>query len=203
LIRRLLGVVAYLVIATLVLGYLGVGGYRDGFVWLALALPATASLLTWALLRSIDTNRLVWCLTVAIVGVTVAAKLVDIAPESAARLDQRLNHLNLPFFTELAERRRGHGWCRPSCPTVTRIYRAPDVGTTATFGEVSAALVLAHLVPRAADFRLSRDGSARAAGRWFAVAAATSRRPPLIGPQGEVVQPGYRTVTLILSARRR
>ena len=57
-IRRVLGLVAYLVVATLVLGYLGVGGYRAGFLWLALALPAVPPrLLTWlAVRRSIRTT---------------------------------------------------------------------------------------------------------------------------------------------------
>src|SRR5205823_261329 len=98
-------------------------------------IPAASIALTWSLFRGRDTNTAVWCVAVAIIGITVAAKLVDLAPESTARLDQRLDHLNLPFFTRIAEQRSGHGWCRPACPAVARTYRAPDTGSTAVFGE--------------------------------------------------------------------
>jgi hypothetical protein len=146
-IRRVLGVVAYFVVATLVLGYLGVGGYRAGFLWLALALPAAATLLTWLALRAVDTNGVLWCLAVAVVAVTVAAKLVDLAPESTARLDQRLDRLALAFYRPVAEHRSGHGWCRPSCPRVERTYRAPDTAPTGALLLLIVTLSQQGLVP--------------------------------------------------------
>ena len=190
-IRRLLGIAAYLVVATIALGYLGVGGYRAGFVWLALALPAAATLMAWRLLRSMDTNRVVWCVAVALIALTAAAKLVDLAPESTARLDQRLDRLALPFYRRTAERRAGHGWCRPSCPLVERTYRAPDTSPTGALLLLIVTLGQQGLVP---DVR-----------------ATAAMRPPrqiTIPSHRHVVfvtaepRPGYLRVTVRLRATR-
>jgi hypothetical protein len=145
-IARAAGIVGYLVAATLVLGYLGVGGYRAGFLWLALALPVTGGALTLALTRNRDTATVAWCIAAALVGLTAAAKLVDLAPESAPRIDQRLDHLALPFYRTVAEQSSGHGWCRPHCPTVERVYRVPSTGVSATLFTVTLALQRAHLI---------------------------------------------------------
>ena len=144
--RRLLAVLAYLVIATLVLGFLGVGGYRAGFVWVAIALPAAGAGLAWILLRDADTNRPVWCLAVAAISIVAAAKLVDYSPDSTARLDHRLDALTLPFFTRTAEHRSGHGWCSPHCPEVERVYKVPATAPRAAYFTVLLALQQQHLL---------------------------------------------------------
>jgi hypothetical protein len=178
-IRRVLGVFAYLVVATLVLGYLGVGGYRAGFVWLALALPAAATLLTWLALQGSDTTRAAWCIAAALLGLTAAAKLVDLAPDSAARIDERLGRLALPFYTPVEEHRSGHGWCRPHCPTVERVYRVPSTGAPATYFTMTLALQRAHLVdPKFAlppTLPAGRDVVLRARRLTFTLRARPSR----------------------------
>jgi hypothetical protein len=147
LIARAAGILGYLVAATLLLGYLGVGGYRAGFLWLALAVPLLGTALTWLAFRGIDTNRALWCVAVAVVGLTAAAKLVDLAPESTARLDQRLDRLALPFYSTVHETRTGHGWCSPQCPRVERVYRVPTTAPRAAYFTVLLALRQRHLVP--------------------------------------------------------
>jgi len=146
-IARAAGVVGYLVAATLVLGYLGVGGYRAGFVWLALVIPLVATALTWLAFRGIDTNRALWCVAVAVIGITAAAKLVDLAPDSTARLEQRLDHLALPFYKTVSETRSGHGWCAPHCPRVERVYRVPSTAPRAAYFTMLLALRQRHLLP--------------------------------------------------------
>jgi len=146
-IARAAAIVGYLVAGTVVLGYLGVGGYRAGFLWLALALPAASTVLTWWMLRGRDMNTAIWCVAVAVIAITAAAKLVDLAPESTARLDQRLNRLRLPYFHEVAERRSGHGWCSPTCPTVERTYLAPNTAPEGELLLVAANLSQQGLVP--------------------------------------------------------
>jgi hypothetical protein len=161
-IARAAGILGYLVAATLVLGYLGVGGYRAGFLWLALAIPVASTFLTWWLLRRRDTNTAVWCIAIVLIGVTAAAKLVDLAPESTARLDQRLGRLALPFYKTVRETRSGHGWCRPHCPRVERVYSAPDTSTTGALLQVIVTMSQQGLVPdvrRVAATRPSREAT--------------------------------------------
>ncbi|MBV8960690.1 MAG: hypothetical protein JO087_18170 [Actinobacteria bacterium] len=145
-IARLAGVIVYLVVATIVLGYLGVGGYRAGFLWLALAIPVVATALAWRVLRNVDTNTALWCVAVALIGITACAKLVDLAPESTARLAQHLDGLNLPFFKTVRETRSGHGWCRPHCPRVERQYTVPRTAPRAAYFTVLLALRQHHLL---------------------------------------------------------
>jgi len=190
-IRRLAGLIAYLVIATVVLGYLGVGGYRAGFLWLALAIPLAGTLLAWWLLRRQPTNTALWCVAVVLLGITVAAKLVDLAPESTARLDQRFNRLSLPFFKQVRETHTGHGWCRPQCPRVERLYRAPDTSPTGALLQVIVSLSQQGLVPdvrRVASARPKLDATIPS-HRHVAYARAVRRA-------------GYIEVTIRLSATR-
>lgn len=145
-IRRLIGVAFYLVGIPIFLNAMGIGGYRAGFLWLCVALPVPATALTWASLRGVDTNKALWCVAVALIGLTIAAKLVDLAPESTARLDQRLAGLALPFFKLTHETRTGHGWCRPHCPEVEREYTAPRTAARAAYFTVLLALQQRHLL---------------------------------------------------------
>ena len=190
-IRRLAGLISYLVVTTVVLGYLGVGGYRAGFLWLTLAIPLAGTLLTWRLLRGGQTNTALWCVAVALIGITVAAKLVDLAPESTARLEQRFNRLSLPFYKQVRETRSGHGWCRPHCPRVDRLYRAPDTSSTGALLQVIVSLSQQGLVPdvrRVASTRPKLDATIPSR-RHVAYARAVQRV-------------GYIEVTIRLSATR-
>jgi hypothetical protein len=130
--------------ATAALHLLGVGGYRAGFLWLFLALPAAATAIAFLLLEAAP-NRGLWAAVVAILALTVAAKLVDLAPDSAGRLEERLDGLELPLFTRASDTASGHGWCRPHCPTVTRRYRTPSSAPRANELTILLALQAAHL----------------------------------------------------------
>ena len=125
------------------------GGYRAGFVWTAVPLAVGGGALTLLLLHGVE-RRLVWAAAVVLLGITIAARLVDVAPPSAGTLAARMDDLELPFFKEVDERRTGHSWCSPHCPRVIRTYDAPD---TAPFAAVHAVvLALAQqrieIVPR-------------------------------------------------------
>jgi hypothetical protein len=113
------------------------GGYRAGFVWTALPLAAGGGALTAVLLRGVE-QRYVWAGAVLVLGLTIAARLVDVAPPSAGALAARMDKLDLPFFKEVDERRTGHSWCSPHCPRVVRTYDAPD---TAPFAAVHAVVL--------------------------------------------------------------
>jgi hypothetical protein len=137
------------VATTGVLHLLGVGGYRAGFLWTALPLAAGGAALTLLVLRDVE-QRLTWAGVVLLVGLTVAARLVDVAPPSAGTLAARMDGLDLPFFKELDERRTGHSWCSPHCPRVVRTYDAPDTAPFAAVHEVVLALAQKQIevVPR-------------------------------------------------------
>jgi hypothetical protein len=187
-IARAAGILGYLVASTLVLGYLGVGGYRAGFVWLALVIPVVATALTWFALRRIDTNRALWCVAVALIGITAAARLVDLAPASTTRLDQRLDHLTLPFYRQVGETRTGHGWCSPHCPRVERVYRAPRTAPRAAYFTVLLALRQRQLLSsthRIPDVQVAGTPVRARAGRFDITVTAT---PP--------------TVRIVLQSRR-
>lgn len=179
-IRRLAGLIVYLVVATVVLGYLGVGGYRAGFLWLALAIPLAGTLVTWRLLRGQHTSTALWCLAVALIGITVAAKLVDLAPGSTARLDQRLDRLALPFFHTVREERSGHGWCSPHCPRVVRVYRAPRTAPRGAYFTVLLALRQRHLLPASQRIPDVQKADTPVVARTSDVTVTVTASPPTV-----------------------
>jgi hypothetical protein len=128
-----------------VLHLLGVGGYRAGFLWLALLLAGAGGGLTFVTLPSVP-RRTVWVLAVVILGVTAASALVERAPQSGPRLAQRLDGIDLPFFTVVRTETTGHGWCRPHCPRVRRSYRTPSAAPRANELTILLALQQARLL---------------------------------------------------------
>jgi hypothetical protein len=142
---------------TAALHWLGVGGYRGGFFWLSLLLAAGSAGVTVLALRG-RPHAVTWALAVGLLGLTAAARLVDLAPPSAGRLAERMDGLELPFFKLLDEDRSGHSWCRPHCPRGLRTYDAPDTAPFAAVHAVNLALAQEKIVvvppPRAERIRV-------------------------------------------------
>lgn len=139
--RRSVIVVGWLLLWGIALWYFGVGGYRLGFLWTALILAGGAAGLAWQAVSPEAPYRAAWVVAAALVGLTVAATLVDTAPPSKGELASRMDDLSLPFFKEVSETRGGSSTCRPRCPVVERVYDAPDTAPFAATYTVALALV--------------------------------------------------------------
>lgn len=137
------GVVIYLVATTVALFFLGAAGYRLGWLLVASVLCLGAGGLLAITLGRGFPARAWWVALVVIIGVGTTSYLVDHAPLSHGRLDDRVAALHLQFVKLVSERDAGHSWCRPRCPEITRVYRAP---ATTTFKAIfdTAALMRVH-----------------------------------------------------------
>jgi hypothetical protein len=138
---------AYLAGAAIVLHLGGVAGYRLGFLWAALVLAGGGALLLLVGTDARFPGRWLWLATVVLLGVTASGWLVDHAPMSKARLAAEIDRIDLPFVRVLGERRRGHSWCRPTCPVVERTLRAPNTTTFKTILDVAALMRVHGMLP--------------------------------------------------------
>jgi hypothetical protein len=124
------------------LWYLGVAGYRGGFVICAASLAGGGAAVALIVLRRVP-QKTMWTVTVAILAVVVSAVLVDRAPVSKGSLARAMDGLHLQYYEQTAERRTGNSRCSPQCPAVTRIYRGPDVNVEPAVIEVGSRLAAA------------------------------------------------------------
>lgn len=116
----------------------GIAGFRAGWLAAAAVLAGGGALI---LVRGAGDglpSRAVWLLAVIVTGVTATAWLVDHAPLSKTRLAARIDAIEPQFVRRVSEHRRGHSSCRPECPSVERVYRAPDTTTAKTILDVAA-----------------------------------------------------------------
>jgi hypothetical protein len=125
---------------------LGLAGYRFGGVAVPFGLAAAFGLSTWAVFTAGRPGRGLWTTSAVVIGIVLGAVLVDAAPPSSGVLSAELDGIRLDFYEVLTERREGHSWCRPSCPSVTRVYRAPNTSDRANSATVVAGLRGAGLV---------------------------------------------------------
>ncbi|MBA3655408.1 MAG: hypothetical protein H0W70_14590 [Actinobacteria bacterium] len=139
----LFGVVVYLAVAIGALHVAGVAGYRLGWLWSLAVVAGATGLLAWRWLGPAFPGRGTWIAAFVIVGVAASGWLVDHAPLSKARLRGEIDAIHLQFVRKLSETSAGHSWCRPTCPEVERVYRAP---ATTTFKAIfdTAALMRVH-----------------------------------------------------------
>lgn len=144
LLRRLtLSLVALLSLAAIA-DVLGIAGYRYGGIGLTVGLPVVAVLV--AVVQKI--RPLAWIVALAVLAAALGGLLVDRAPWSTGRLEAALDDLeHLDGFEVLETERTGHSWCRPSCPKVTRVYRAPDTSPKANVVTMAVSLSNAGLAP--------------------------------------------------------
>src|SRR5207253_1742672 len=118
-------------------------GYRVGGLLAAAVLCVGSVALLVGGLGAGFPGRTWWVLMAVIIGAGSASWLVDQAPLSRGRPDDRVDALHLQFVHLVSETHRGHSWCRPRCPEITRVYRAP---ATTTFKAIfdTAALMRVH-----------------------------------------------------------
>lgn len=143
--KRLVVIVVAFVVVGAALFSLGVGGYRQGgMICTGLLLLAGAAPAFWRLRDS--ANRGLWTAVFVIVAVVGGGVLSDRAPWSAGRLAEEMDDLDLPFFEVQHEARDGHSWCKPTCPVVTRTYRAPNTAVRPTMVTIVSSFVRAGLI---------------------------------------------------------
>lgn len=145
--RRAAFAIVGVIVLVAALHLLGVGGYRNGELLVTAAMAAAA---TFAALVAIPRSvpmRWGWATAALAVGAVVGGLLAQQAPLSTGRLEARLDGLNLPDFEVLSTTRDGHSWCRPSCPTVTRVWRAPDTSPRAAVLTTVLSLAADGLAP--------------------------------------------------------
>lgn len=132
------GAVVGLGFVTAGLDFMGIAGYRFGFVFVSLVLVATAvGALAVGAPRRIAR---VWYLAAMVGAIALAGLLVDRAPFSVPRLASAMDTLPLPLYRVVEETRSGNSRCQPSCPVVTRIYAGPLLDERATVLDVANAL---------------------------------------------------------------
>jgi hypothetical protein len=139
-------------ILTVATWQLGLAGYRFGGVSVPLALAVALGGATWGVFAKGATGRGLWTVSATVMGVVLGAVLVDAAPPSRGTLATELDAIRLDFYEVLSEQQQGHSWCRPTCPSVTRLYRAPYTSERANSATVVAALRTAGLVEPPARF---------------------------------------------------
>jgi hypothetical protein len=144
--------VGYLVLATAIVDFWGLAGYRLGFLLTTGVLAGSVALLV-ALGGPIE-NRGLWAAALIAAGLALAALLVDRAPPSAGQLTRRLDGVELPLFAVTSHRRLGSSTCRPRCPAVERTYVAP---ATAAFAAVSRVVLGLRQAGLVADDVFRRD----------------------------------------------
>ena len=143
LLPRLAFALMVLTVVAVALDVLGVGGHRYGAIGVVAGLPVTA-----ALTAGLATRRLAVTMVIAAVALAAGSLVVARAPWSAPRLEAALDDLeHLEAFETLETDREGHGWCRPRCPRVTRVYRAADTSPQASVVAMVNALAQSRLVP--------------------------------------------------------
>jgi hypothetical protein len=139
-------VVTVLALATAsALFFTGVAGWRGGPALVLLALPILSITPAGLWVPKGSPTRALWLIAAAVVGIVLGGAMIDRAPLSASRLRQQLDRAQPQFFVTISETTRGHGWCRPQCPEVRRIYRAPNTSELAVATAAAAALRSAHL----------------------------------------------------------
>jgi hypothetical protein len=183
----------YLAVATAAVHALGLAGYRAGFVWAALAIAGGGGTVAAIGLGGRVTYRWVWAGAVAVLGLAIAGRLLDVAPPSRGRLRETLDDLDLRFFVLTATREAGHSWCRPTCPVVERTYQAPVGAPGPALLGVAGAMVRAEL--------LEDDASVLRAEptRRFAVVRDEMR----VEVEAHQPEPGQRVVVTITARARR
>lgn len=131
--------VAFLAVATIVLEYFGVGGYRGGFLITAAVLVVLGVLVAWRALVGVP-QRSTWLVSVGVVALVLASVLVERAPWSTGRLSDAADGIDLPYHQLRSERTSGRPGCDP-CPTLERRLAGPDLNTEAATIEVALAIM--------------------------------------------------------------
>jgi hypothetical protein len=131
---------------------------------------------------------------VAVLGLSMTGIVGQHSPASTGQLRRELDSIGLQFFKPIAESHSGHGWCRPHCPEVRRVYRSPDTSAQAVLFDVGSRLLARHLLPDDAALRTPTLGaSIHGQTAHYAVDARIDHADATLR---------VRTVTITLRSRR-
>ena len=126
--RTFLAPAIWISVWVLLLDRAGIGGWRGGVV-LGMAVTGTgAAVVTRLCGRRAFQSAGLWATAALLIGVTVGAVAAEAAPWSVGRLDQQIGNMRIEYqlYRRVLESSSGHGWCSPHCPTVVRVYEAPN-----------------------------------------------------------------------------
>ena len=181
---------AWLVVASVATGFFGVAGYRAGWAVVMAVLVVGTGLVSWAAITRSGAHR-GWIMSFVLFGLIISARQIDTAPLSKHRLAASLDKFKMDFYKLEDEKRSGHSWCKPTCPTVTRRYRAPNTGLVFVKQTVASAASFHHFLP---DLRAVLE--ARSATGFEAVSERATIRQTVAQRQG------YLEVTITLTSHR-
>jgi hypothetical protein len=160
---------------SLVAWLVGLGGWRSGALVVGAPLVLGGGALAFIALREVE-GRIVWAAAVAVVGLSLTGLVGQRSPYSTGRLAQELDALDLPFFTVVSQVESGHGWCRPTCPAVTRVYRGPDTSAQAVMVTLGSALIARGLIRDTTALRdIAATDSVRVVTRDYSLRAGIER----------------------------
>ena len=148
---------------------LGIAGWQRGGLLIGVPLVAGGSYLAWKL-ASASPSRTTWTLAAGLLCLTASGVLVERAPLSKGALAARMDRLDLPFFEQQSEKGSGHSWCVPDCPSVTRIYKAPNTSVQAAMVPIGISLLNNGVITNTEELsRISNDRFLRARTAEFVV----------------------------------
>ena len=129
---------AWLVVATALAWFFGLGGYRYGALAVIPLLLLPPALM---LGRAPVESKALWLFTLVVI-VFVLYTVVDRgSPPSKGYLNATLDDLNLPFFEEVEGATSGSSTCRPECPQAERTWLTPSATTQTAIAAAAGALV--------------------------------------------------------------
>ena len=141
--RRVLALSAlWLLLATVLSWFFGLGGYRLGPLVIVLLLLPPAVFLG----RSQVESKAVWLFTLTVLVFVLYTFVDSNSPPSRGVLNATLDQFDLPFFEEVERSTSGSSTCRPKCPQAERIWLTPSVAEDTAMGAAAGALVQAGYV---------------------------------------------------------
>jgi hypothetical protein len=143
-----------------VLYYLGLAGWRFGWIASLGGCAAGSGVVVWAGLGTKIHGRGLWTAAVVLVGAVAAVQVTNATPESVSRIAQRIDAMRVhnQLWQQISEQRRGHGWCSPQCPEVIRLYRSPNNSDTAALAVALTGLHDIGLIKNVSDAYIHQYG---------------------------------------------
>jgi MFS family permease len=156
----LLGAVVWTALSYVVLYWVGVAGWRFGWILSLLMAGLALGVLVSAGLGRHFGSRGIWVAAAVIAGAVLSVLYANAAPLSTARLDQTIDQMGIhnELWQRISEVRMGHGWCSPQCPEVLRMYRSPNNSDAAALATALSGLHRIGLVKDVASAYVHQRG---------------------------------------------
>ena len=144
----LAGAAGWLLVATALCWYFGLGGYPFGPLIVIPVLLLPPALL---LGRSALESKAIWLFTLVVVVFGLYTFVDSNSPPSRSALNQKLDDMDLPFFEEVERSTEGSSTCRPRCPLAERTWQAPSAATETAMAAAAGALVDAGYIDEGSE----------------------------------------------------